>query len=100
MFSTSPSCEGSWKNGIIGGVDAALGMIGLSGLLPKNKDAQEKLERAQENMANARDKWEEAILNLKFQITQDQFQYLQSTINYSNAFQQITNQKLFEVAGF
>ncbi|MEI7669957.1 MAG: hypothetical protein WCJ33_07735, partial [Pseudomonadota bacterium] len=57
----SPTCDGSWKAGLLGAAKGFVAMVGLGGLIPGDNTAKDALESAQSNLQNATTQWNKAI---------------------------------------
>ena len=92
----SPTCDGSWKAGLLGAAKGFVGMIGLGGLIPQDNSAKEALESAQSSLQNATTQWNKAIQAEQDVILQDQIAYVQQLVVFASDQQQAINEMLGE----
>jgi hypothetical protein len=92
----SPTCDGSWKAGLLGAAKGFVSMVGLGGLIPGDNTAKDALESAQSNLQSATTQWNKAIQAEQDVILQDQIAYVQQLVNFASDQQQAVNEMLGE----
>lgn len=92
----SPTCDGSWKAGLLGGAKGLVSIIGLGGLIPTDNSAQDDLTAAQASLSNATAQWNKAIAAEQDVILEDQISYVNELVAFANDQQQAVNEMLGE----